>query len=82
VRTSESEVVERPKAEVRRLERECGRWLALLRAAQRTVGIAAPKPAKAEPDRKRHNHPRPAPGSRGPRASHQFPKKTPSIREF
>jgi hypothetical protein len=45
--------LEKLKGDVRRLERECGRWQALLRAAQRTVGIAPPKPVKSEPGRKR-----------------------------
>ena len=45
--------LEKLKGDVRRLERECGRWQALLRAAQRTVGIAPPKPVKPEPGRKR-----------------------------
>lgn len=52
VRTSESEA-EKLRAEVKRLERECGRWQALLRAAQRTVGLAAPRPAAPSPGQKR-----------------------------
>ncbi len=52
VRTSESEA-EKLRSEVRRLERECGRWQALLRAAQRTVGLSEPQPARPSPDRKR-----------------------------
>ena len=44
--------LEKLQGDVRRLERECGRWQALLRAAQRTVGIAPPKPVKPEPGRK------------------------------
>jgi len=52
VKTSESEA-EKLRGEVKRLERECGRWQALLRAAQRTVGLPAPQPAKPEPGRKR-----------------------------
>jgi hypothetical protein len=52
VRTSEGEA-EKLRAEVRRLERECGRWQALLRAAQRTVGLAAPQPSKPTAGRKR-----------------------------
>jgi hypothetical protein len=45
--------LEKLQGDVRRLERECSRWQALLRAAQRTVGIAPPKPLKPEPGRKR-----------------------------
>ena len=52
VKTHESEV-EKLRAEVRKLERDCGRWQALLRAAQRTVGLAAPQPAKSKSDRKK-----------------------------
>jgi hypothetical protein len=45
--------LEKLQGDVRRLERECGRWQALLRAAQRTVGIAPPRPVKADAGRKR-----------------------------
>ncbi len=51
-KTAEREV-EKLRAEVRRLERDCGRWQALLRAAQRTVGLSAPQPAKPTSGRKR-----------------------------
>ncbi|MFH0909904.1 MAG: hypothetical protein V1918_00095 [Planctomycetota bacterium] len=51
-KTAEREV-EKLRAEIRRLERDCGRWQALLRAAQRTVGLPAPQPAKPSAGRKR-----------------------------
>ena len=51
VKTSEWEA-EKLRGEVKRLERECGRWQALVRAAHRTVGLAAPAPSKPEPGRK------------------------------
>ena len=52
VKTSEWEVG-KLRIEVKRLERECGRWQALLRAAQRTVGLKPPQAAKPSPGKKR-----------------------------
>lgn len=51
-RTPEAEVVALGK-EIERLRRECARYQALLRASQRTVGVAAPPPKPPEKGRRR-----------------------------
>ncbi len=52
VKTSEWEA-EKLRGEVKRLQRDCGRWQALLRAAQRAVGLAAQPASKPKPGGKR-----------------------------
>jgi hypothetical protein len=41
------------RLDVERLERECARLRALLRIAERTVGLKPPEPRKKEPGKKR-----------------------------
>ncbi len=66
-KTSEGET-EKLREEVKRLQRECGRWQALARAAHRTVGLAAPEPAKPEPGKRRPKRDRTARALRAAKA--------------
>ncbi len=73
VKTSESEA-EQLRGEVRRLQRDCGRWQALLRAAQRAVGLAPPRPVKPKPGEKRPRRARVARALRAAKALKAEPK--------
>ena len=50
VRTAESELALLQK-ENRRLQQECARYTALVRVAQRTIGLSAPPPPKAQAEK-------------------------------
>ena len=47
VRSAESELTS-AEGQIKRLQQECARYSALLRAAQRTIGLAAPQPKPSE----------------------------------
>ena len=55
--------------ECEQLRRECARQQALVRAAQRTIGLAAPAPPTAKPDKKGGKRRRRRPTARGLRAA-------------
>ena len=67
VRSAESELADAQK-EVQRVRQECARYAALVRAAQRTVGLAPPAPPKSGDNGKGKAHRKRKPSVRALRA--------------
>jgi hypothetical protein len=61
------------------LRRECGRQQALVRAAQRTIGLAAPVPAARRPERKGKRRRRPTARALRVAARLQEVERTPAV---